>query len=220
VYQAATMLSSSLDRPLIGFSGAPWTLAAYVIEGESSKEWPKTHAALRNHPPHVQKLISALEELVIAHLSLQIEAGVDAVQIFDSQSSLLPPSLFQEFAILPLQRIVRQLPPCPVIIYTANATTAPLYARTISVGGVSCDNSVDMTTLRTLLPSSVALQGNLNPQLLLGDTRVLTNEIRRICDCMRKDTGFIFNLSGGVPPQTEEKTIRLLVETVRENVRP
>ena len=116
VYQAATLLSASLDRPLIGFSGAPWTLAAYLIEGEASTTWPKTRAALQQHPKHVLKLVRSLEEMVVSHLTLQIQAGVDAIQLFDSRSSLLPDPLFQEFSVQPILRIIRRLPTCPAIV--------------------------------------------------------------------------------------------------------
>ncbi len=214
VYQAAALLSSSLDRPLIGFSGAPWTLAAYLIEGEASKTWPKTQAALKNQPAMVHNLVCSLEDLVVSHLTLQIQAGVQAVQLFDSHSSLLPHSLFDRLSVQPLLRIIRRLPPCPAIIYRANTETAPLYLP--STAALSCDETVDLTFIRSLVPSSIALQGNLNPILLLGDKEQLVDKIRQICSCMRNDRGFIFNLSGGVPPQTEEETIHLLVETVRE----
>jgi uroporphyrinogen decarboxylase len=211
VYQAAALVSQTLDRPLIGFSGAPWTLAAYLIEGESSTAWPKTLTALRHMPQRIHTLIRILEELVVSHLTLQIQAGVGAIQLFDSHSSLLPTSLFQEFSVHPILRIIRRLPPCPAIIYKTNALTAPLYAPF----AVSCDETVDLATLRSALPSS-AIQGNLNLKLLTGPKELLLQEIRHICSCMRNDKGFIFNLSGGIPSQTTEETIRLLVETVRE----
>jgi uroporphyrinogen decarboxylase len=212
VYQAAALLSASLDRPLIGFSGAPWTLAAYLIEGEASTTWPKTRAALQHNSKRVHALVRSLEEIVVSHLTLQIQAGVDAIQLFDSRSSLLPDLLFQEFSVQPILRIVRRLPTCPTIIYTANALTAALYAPS----AISCDETVDMAALRSTIAPSVAIQGNLNPKFLIGPKSLLIQEIRHICGCMRNDKGFIFNLSSGVLPQTEEEAIHSLVETVRE----
>jgi uroporphyrinogen decarboxylase len=242
VYQAAALLSQSLDRPLIGFSGAPWTLAAYLIEKEHAPTWPKASAALLRKPAAVHTLIHMLEDVVVSHLTLQIKAGVHAVQLFDSHSSLIPPSLFQEIAVLPVCRIMRRLPPCPVIIYKADLQTGLLYlssllpnpqdntptsetmavplhhsaASKLSAVALSFDDTTKMADLRLALPQKAAIQGNLDPKLLGGPKELLMHEIRQICSCMRTDKGFIFNLSGGIPPNTDEETIHRLVEIVRE----
>lgn len=215
VYQAISLLTRSIDRPLIGFSGAPWTLAAYLIEKGSSPSWPAACSAIVHQPQLLLRLVRALEDLAVAHLTLQIRAGVKAVQLFDSLSHLLPSSHFEALSCQPILRIIKRLPPCPVIIYKATHQNAPLYLSS-GAAGLSCDETVDLATSRTLIPQPIAIQGTLSPQLLLGPSDHLVEEIRRICSCMNSDRGFIFNLSGGVPPQTAENTVRLLVETVRE----
>lgn len=214
VYRAASLLCHSLDRPLIGFSGAPWTLAAYLIEEEASVSWPKTLNAVLTNLQEVKTLILALEEMVVAHLTLQIQAGVSAIQIFDSHAAILPDDKVEELSIQPILRIIRRLPTCPIIVYKVTDRTAHFF--TSGPAALSCDSSVDISSLRASIAPSIALQGNLDPQLLLGSKEILLQKVRHICSCMREDKGFIFNLSGGVPPQTDEETIRLLIATVRE----
>lgn len=264
VYTAASMLVQGLDRPLIGFSGAPWTLAAFLIEGGTSQDFRKARAALQS--PQLKSLMKLLEDLVVAHLKLQIEAGCHAIQIFDSRVDLLPPSAVEEYSFAPFRRIVSRLytnetknrnfanaeshrfdsektspllfignvfseskmgfsakaktdsssrlciPPCPVIFYKARASEYPLVEGT----ALSFDTSVDLSMVRARLPSSTAIQGNLDPHLLLGPRQELIRQVRQICYSMQEDKGFIFNLANGILPGTDEGAVQCLVETIRE----
>jgi uroporphyrinogen decarboxylase len=210
VYTAASMLVQNLDRPLIGFSGAPWTLAAFLIEGGSSQDFRKARAALQS--PRFKRLISLLEDLIVAHLKLQIEAGCHAIQIFDSRVDFLPHSAVEEYSFAPFRRIVSRLPPCPVIFYKARASGYPLVERT----ALSFDTSVDLSMVRQTLPHSTAIQGNLDPHLLLGPREELIRHVRQICYSMQEDKGFIFNLANGILPGTDEGAVQCLVETIRE----
>ena len=189
VYTAASMLASHLDRPLIGFSGAPWTLASYM------------------GAPFSLSLIKSLEDLVVEHINLQIQAGCRAIQIFDSRIDLLPPDLKAEYSFQPFQRIVRRLAPCPVIFYKAQVGQYP------EGTALSCDASIDLPQMRQLLGPSVPLQGNLDPRWLLNPQ--LATKVHRICRSMEEDRGFIFNLSHGILPQTDEAAVRCLVDAVR-----
>lgn len=209
VYTAAAILAPSLDRPLIGFSGAPWTLAAFLIEGGSSQEFCKARAALES--PYFKRLMGLLEDLVIEHIRLQIQAGCHAIQIFDSRIDALPISAREEYSFAPFRRIINRLPPCPVIFYKASASGYPLVNGT----ALSFDTSVDLSTLRSVLPRSTAIQGNLDPRLLLGPREELIFQVRHICRSMQEDKGFIFNLANGILPGTDEGAVQCLVETIR-----
>jgi uroporphyrinogen decarboxylase len=211
VYTAVSMAVSNLDRPLIGFSGAPWTLAAFLIEGGSSRDFTSARAALGS--PQLKTLMRTLEELVIEHLRLQIQAGCHAIQIFDSRVDLLPDSALEEYSFEPFRRIASRVPPCPILFYKAQASR---YPRVPGIA-LSFDSSVDISTVRTSLPPPTAIQGNLDPRCLLGPRDELATRVRRICNAMRGDTGFIFNVSHGILPETNEEAVRCLVETIRES---
>ena len=207
VYSAAQILVGQLDRPLIGFSGAPWTLAAFIIEGGSSKEFRKAKAAIGT--PELDRLISLLEDLVVEHLRLQVQAGCRVLQVFDSCVDLLAPSATEQYSFKPFERILRRLPPCPIIFYKARAGQYP------SGAALSFDDSVDLSKMRPLLPPSTTIQGNLDPHWLLQPKEKLVAQVRRICDPMKTDPGFIFNLSRGILPETSEEAVQWLVDAVR-----
>ena len=210
VYTAAQMLVEQLDRPLIGFSGAPWTLAAFIIEGGSSKEFRKAKAAIGT--PHLAVLMKILEDLAVEHLKLQIQAGCRVLQIFDSRVDLLPPSAVEEYSFAPFERIASRRPSCPLIFYKARAGQYP------QAGGaaLSFDDSVDIAKIRSSLPPSTPVQGNLNPHWLMRPRDELVSEVRRICDPLKGDPGFIFNVSQGILPETSEEAVQWLVDAVRE----
>ena len=218
VYEAAAILSSTLDRPLIGFAAAPWTLAAFLLEGGASSSWTHAKNQAFSPSPAFLQLIRWLEELSVAHLNCQIQAGCDAIQIFDSLAPLLPASSFCALSADPIRRIVEQLPPTNVIVSTASSSTLAPLVQTAggTLSAISCDSSVDLATVRKVVPAHIAVQGNLDPTFLLTSSETLVHELRRICHAMRGDPGFIFNLSKGVPPNTDESIVRLLIETVRE----
>jgi len=206
-YTAATLLSTSLDRPLIGFAGAPWTLAAYLIEGGSSKKWSRTKKALQNNLEEVKALLLLLEPLVTIHLKLQLQAGCSILQLFDSQNSLVPPQYFEELCLAPLKRILSQIE-APLIYFKADSSSLS------TITHLSLDHTVPLENIRDRVPKNIALQGNLDPSLLQDPQRAISTA-KEICACMQQDPGFIFNLSGGIPPTTKEETIKKLVETVQ-----
>ena len=211
VYQAASALVVSLDRPLIGFAGAPWTLAAYLIEQGASNSWEKAVLSIQADKPKLLSLISYLEDIIVAHLTLQIEAGCHAVQLFDSLSHLVPEEHLNDLVIEPMQRIQKRLPVCPFIYYKASYTLLPFLLQ--KPMALSFDETVDMASIRDIVPSHIAVQGNLDPSLLSSDE--LPSIVHRICNEMSQDQGFIFNLSRGIPPTTPPSAIHHLLDLIR-----
>lgn len=223
VYAAAVELSS-LDRPLIGFAGAPWTLAVYLLEQGVSSEYQNVTAALRDPSHGLLHLIVALEDLIVAHLNLQIRAGCEAVQLFDSFSHLVPVSHHLLYSYLPLQRILARLEkrkdgtPCPLIYYKALPEMLASLSK-ISPAGLSLSDTTDLSTIRSVVPKTIAIQGNLSPNILKKSKSELIAATCHMCSFLRNDPGFIANLGGGVPKDASEDSVRLFVETVR-NERP
>ncbi|WP_454918690.1 uroporphyrinogen decarboxylase [Xanthobacter sediminis] len=221
VYEAVAAVRAELppEVALIGFCGAPWTVATYMVAGEgTSDQAPARLLALRD-PALFQALIDRLVEASVAHLSAQVRAGADAVQIFDTWAGVLDPLSFETSCVEPLRRIVAGLkaehPQVRVIAFPKGANLEAL-ERLAGAGitAVGLDWTVDRRAVRARLRDKVALQGNLDPLRLIAGGTALEDEIRRI----RKDFSgcrHIFNLGHGIRPETPLAHVQALVDGVR-----
>jgi uroporphyrinogen decarboxylase len=202
---------------LLGFAGSPWTLAAFMMEGGSAERYLRARALFRKDRKTYFALAEKLTAAVIACLQMQIEAGADAVQIFDSLGGLLSPADFNAASGRWMKKIVAALNGrVPVIIFTKSAS--PNWNSLIGTGAqvLSLDSSVSLRDARRALPSDIGIQGNLNPALLArADPDVVAAETNRLLLEMRGRNGYIFNLGHGVPPNAKLENIAALVETVR-----
>ncbi|MBA3721974.1 MAG: uroporphyrinogen decarboxylase [Parachlamydiaceae bacterium] len=207
-----------LDVPLIGFCGAPFTVASYMIEGKTSRDHKLTKQWMLNEPQAFHQLLKKIADWSIEYLNLQIDAGVDAIQIFDSWANALAYSQFCEFSLAYLNYILEGIKDknIPVILYCRGSSVfAPQLAQ-IKPAAVSLDWNCDVTRMRQVIPSSIAIQGNLDPHILYASTSVIEKEVNRILDGMEGDKGFIFNLGHGILPDIPEKSVRTLVECVKQ----
>ena len=220
VYETIRQVRRSLpaETPLIGFAGAPWTLAAYMVEGGSAPEFYGARAFALSQPEAFGGLIERLEEAVFDHLAAQIEAGVEVVQLFDSWAGILPEPEFVRWCEMPAGRIVRRLkaryPEVPAIAFPRGAGV--LYQRfcnAVPAEGVSLDTSVPLGWARQVL-TGVCLQGNLDPAALLAGVEVACRDAKRIIDTLA-DRAFVFNLGHGVLPQTDPEVVAALVDYVK-----
>ena len=205
---------------LIGFAGSPWTLATFMAEGGGAEHYKRALALFRKDRKTYFELAEKLSAAVIAHLQLQIEAGVDAVQIFDSHGGLLAPAEFQEASGRWLKEIVSTLhashPSFPVIVFSlgTHGNWDDLMATGANVLGI--DWRFPLADARRLLPCAVGLQGNLAPALLGNAApEAVATGTSRLLEVMRGRNGYIFNLGHGVPPEARLENIAALVETVR-----
>jgi uroporphyrinogen decarboxylase len=205
---------------LIGFAGSPWTLATFMAEGGGAEQYTRALALFRKDPKTYFELAEKLTAAVIAHLQLQIQAGADAVQIFDSHGGLLAPTEFQEASGRWIKEIVSALhashPAFPVIVFSlgTHGNWDDLLATGANVLGI--DWRFPLADARRLLPGNVGLQGNLAPALLSEATpEAVAAETARLLEVMRGRNGHIFNLGHGVPPEARLENIAALVETVR-----
>lgn len=204
---------------VIGFAGAPWTIAAYMVEGRGGSEFTKARRWAWRDPKSFERLIQALVAATAEHLVKQADAGADAVQIFDSWAGLLGESQFEHWVIAPTREVVRRFkaahPEIPVIGFPrgAGALYRDYVAKT-GVDAVGLDSTVPLAWARETLQSKVAVQGNFDNQALVAGGAALKTEVTRILDTLGRGP-FVFNLGHGVLPETPPEHVAELVGLVR-----
>jgi uroporphyrinogen decarboxylase len=214
VRKGIKLLLPQLQVPLIGFCGAPFTVASYMIEGGSSKDLRKTKQWLMREPKSFHLLLQKIADASIAYLNMQIESGVQALQIFESWAPILAHAQFQEFSLAYLNQILHGLKDktIPVILFSKGSFAQQL--AQIKPAGISVDWQVDISQIRKMIPR-IALQGNLDPDVLYGSHETIQREVKRIVDSMKGDPAFIFNLGHGIHPDIPCDAVKRLVETVK-----
>jgi len=205
---------------LIGFAGAPWTVATYMAEGGASRDYPAVKGWAYRDPPGFQALIDLVSEATTSYLGAQIEAGAEAVQLFDSWSGVLPERQFALWVIEPTKRIVeslkRRYPQIPVIGFPrGGGFLYERYAAETGVDAVSLDTTVPLGVARERLQSRVAVQGNLDPIALLAGGTALEQAVRDIRETLGRGP-FVFNLGHGVLPQTPPDHVATLARLLAE----
>ena len=203
--------------PLIGFAGAPFTLAAYLIDSGGSRDLSKTRGFLARDPEAFAGLMERLTDMTIDYLRAQIGAGVDAVMLFDTQAGWLPPAEFGRTAVSAAQRVLNALPKDTATIYFALApSVGHLEAlRSIQADVLGLDYRVSLAQARALLGNARAVQGNLDPAVLLGPASGVVAQAEGILRENGGRRGFIFNLGHGILPDTPLENVQLLTDTVR-----
>lgn len=219
VTKALSLVGAELGgkTALIGFAGSPWTLANFMMEGAGVKEYTKVKELFFCEPKLFSKLFEKLTAAVTTFLQMQIEAGADAVQIFDSLGGTLSNTAFAAASGDWMKRIVAGLRGrVPVIVFSkgTNGNWDALVETGANVLGV--DWTVRLADVREQLPERVGVQGNLDPFLLTTTPELVATETKRILEDMRGKRGHIFNLGHGVPPGAKLECIEALVNTVRD----
>ena len=220
VYEALELVRKKLpkSKSLIGFSGAPWTIATYMLEGGTSRNFVKTKGWAYNQPKKFGQFIALLEDVLAEHLICQIEAGADVVQIFDSWAGALPDGAFEKWCVEPIARIAKKVseaaPSVPIIVFPRLAGIK--YEKFKNLSGVSCisvDQSVSLEWALMALQGRTVLQGNLDPVCLICGGKALEKETKRILKVV-ENKPFIFNLGHGVLPQTPPENVSALCDLV------
>ncbi len=208
------------ETALIGFCGGPWTVATYMVEGRGSKDQMAARLWAYRDPAGFQQLIAMLVEASIDYLSRQVEAGADALQIFDTWAGSLAEDEFDAWVIRPTAAIVAALkvrfPSLPLIGFPKGAHGSTLrYIQQTRVDGVGCDTAMPLTMMRNLSATeATVIQGNLDPLLLVAGGEVMDARIDDILEAMAGQR-FVFNLGHGIVPQTPPENVGRLVERVR-----
>ncbi|MDE1197882.1 uroporphyrinogen decarboxylase [Pseudomonas sp. Bc-h] len=208
--------------PLIGFSGSPWTLATYMVEGGSSKDFRKSKAMLYDNPQAMHLLLDKLAQSVTAYLNGQILAGAQAVQIFDSWGGSLSAAAYQEFSLAYMRKIVSGLirehdgRKVPVILFTKGGG---LWLESIADAGADAlglDWTCDIGEARRRVGSKVALQGNMDPTVLYANPQAIRQEVSNILASYGSGTGHVFNLGHGITPEVDPANAGAFIEAVHE----
>lgn len=219
VMQAVKMTKEKLnDRvPLIGFSGSPWTLACYMVEGKGSKNFDIIKTFIYQEPQLAHKLLQLLADSIIEYLNAKIVAGCDAVQIFDTWASILSPTDFEEFSLRYIRYICENLKTngVPVIVFAKGVTTFKNLAQ-LKCDVLGVDWIRNIGDVRTETNGQKALQGNLDPTVLFAPKEKIRQETKRILDNFGNNNGHIFNLGHGILPKTPVENVQYFVECVKE----
>lgn len=210
-------LKSQLQVPLVGFCGAPFTVASYMIEGKSSRDLKKTKQWMMRDAQSFHRLLDKIVEWSIAYLRMQIEAGVQAVQIFDSWANSLAYPQFREFSLAYLEKILQGIRSTniPTILFCRGSSVFGPYLAELKPAGISLDWNCKMSDMRQRIPYPIALQGNLDPDVLYAPKEKIEEEATRIVEEMDGDPAFIFNLGHGIAPDVSEEAVHTLVSTVK-----
>lgn len=222
VYTALEELSRCLpqETTLIGFAGAPWTLATYMLEGGSSRDFSVAKGWMAERPDDFARLMDLLVGAIFEHLSAQVAAGAEVLQIFDSWAGALPADAMRRWSLAPLRDIVGRLkaahPQVPVILFPRAAGEIYRdFARESGANALSLDPTVPLAWAREELQTRLAVQGNLDPRSLVAGGGRLDDEVRRILETFGQGP-FIFNLGHGILPATPPEHVEQLIRIVRE----
>ena len=203
------------SRALLGFGGSPWTLATYMVEGGSSEEFERIKQLFYTERATFDALLEKITAALIAYFQMQIAAGADAIQIFDSWGGIIAGPDYEAASLRWIRQIIAALPrDFPVILYAKG--TAPHITDQAFTGirVLSVDWTSDLAIVRRNLPGNVAVQGNLDPVLLNTSPDIVRREATRLLESMRSLNGHIFNLGHGIMPHAKLECMEALVETV------
>ncbi len=224
VTDAVSLIRRELDGqvPLIGFSGSPWTLSTYMVEGGSSKEYRFVKGMLFREPATLHRLLDKLAQAVTLYLNAQIEAGAQAVMVFDTWGGVLGPAAYREFSLEYMRRIVAGLhreydgQTIPVTLFTKGGG---MWLEDIADSGcnaVGLDWTVDIDAARARIGDRVALQGNLDPCVLYADPNTIRERAREIIERFGNHPGHVFNLGHGIHQSIDPEHVKVLVDAVHE----
>lgn len=203
--------------PLIGFSGAPWTLACYMVEGRGSKNFDVVKSFIYQEPAAAHRLLQILADAVVEYLNAKIRAGCDAVQIFDTWAGILSPSDFEEFSLKYIRYICDNLETAgaPVIVFAKGVSSYAALAD-LKCDSLGVDWTKELGAVRREIDSRKALQGNMDPTVLFAPKDKIREETKRVLESYGRGAGHVFNLGHGILPKTPVENTQYFVECVKE----
>ncbi len=222
VLDAIRLIRHELDGqiPLIGFCGSPWTLATYMLEGRANKAFPIIQAALRENPAFLHGLLDLLAHAVAQHLNAQIQAGVQVAMIFDTWGGMLDTENYQNFSLRYIQQIIALLAPAPsgekvpLILFTKNGGQWLENMAETGCQALGVDWQVNLSHAREKVGQRVALQGNMDPAILLQTPAAIEADVARILAEFGQGPGHVFNLGHGITPDVPPENVAVLVNAV------
>jgi len=207
--------------PLIGFAGAPFTVASYIVGNGKGHSLPEFMKIMLSAPEMIHALLHKIAEATILYVNKQIEAGVDAIQFFDSWTNVLSLTFFKELALPYLKKVIAAIhnpKKIPIAVFgLANSVFYP-FLQESGATVIGFDSHADMRVMRQAITPAIAIQGNLDPHLLYAPRKVLEDTVLSMLISMRNSRGFIFNLGHGIFPDIQEDQIRCVVDLVKEHI--
>lgn len=208
------------ELPLIGFAGSPWTLACYMIEGGSSKDYKHALKMMYSEPVAMHQLLNKLAMAVGVYLEEQVRAGVNALMIFDTWGGILTTANYHAFSLHYMTKIVQQLkakyPHIPITLFTKGGGQWLSHLANTGCDALSVDWTCDLTAARAQVGQRVALQGNLDPTVLLTSPECIRQQVKHVLAAYGQGTGHVFNLGHGITPDVPPEHVTALVEAVHE----
>ncbi|NIO00783.1 MAG: uroporphyrinogen decarboxylase [Candidatus Latescibacteria bacterium] len=219
VGEAVKLISAELSGtvPLIGFSGSPFTLATYMVEGKPTRNFKHIKTLLYSEPDRLTRLLNMLTEAVIRYLTMQVNAGAQALQIFDTWGGILPVHLFSQFSASYMRKIVAALKPLgvPITLFSKGGIEFIKVLADSGADVLGVDWMTDIAEAKALAGKVAALQGNLDPTVLYGGGGVIQREVSNILQVFKGESGHVFNLGHGILPDVPVENVQFLVDEVR-----
>lgn len=224
VTDAVTLIRQELGGqvPLIGFSGSPWTLATYMIEGGGSKDYHNSKGMMYSNPKALHQVLDVIAQSVVVYLNAQIEAGAQSVMVFDTWGGALSPEAYREFSLRYMQQIVEQLhrtyegQTIPVTLFTKGGGQWIELIADTGCNGVGLDWTISIDEARQRIGDKVALQGNLDPNVLYASPEIIREHARELIGKVGKHNGHVFNLGHGIHQTVNPDHLKVLVDAVHE----
>lgn len=215
------------EIPLIGFSGSPWTLATYMVEGRGSKNFSKVKAMMYNEPAAMTQLLDVLVDAIAEYLNAQIAAGVNAVQIFDTWGGTLTTSAYREFSLDPMARIIAKLnrertladgtvEKIPVIVFTKGGGHWLELIADSGCDAAGTDWTIELADARARVGDRIALQGNLDPSALYAKPEKIRQQVAHVLASFGHGSGHVFNLGHGITPEVDPECMGAMIAAVQE----
>jgi uroporphyrinogen decarboxylase len=220
VLDAVALTKKELDGrvPLIGFSGSPWTLLTYMVEGRGSKTFSKVKSLIYNNPKLAHSLLDKIADAAADYLNAKIESGVNAVQIFDTWGGILSQDHFKEFSLYYMEKIISKIKRNnePVIVFAKGVHYNLDKLAEIGADVLGLDWTMDIGQVRKQIGDKVALQGNMDPTILYGSCEKIKEEAGKILKSFGNGSGHIFNLGHGILPDVDPQNLKVLVDFVKK----
>ena len=222
VSEAVSVIKKNLKGrvPLIGFTGSPWTLATYMVEGGSSKTFSKVKGLMYENPKHMHQLLDVLADTIIDYLNSQIESGADSVMIFDTWGGLLNKECYENFSLRYMSKIVDGITReyegkiIPVTLFTKGGSAWLEQIAATGCDAIGIDWTIEIGEAERRVGGQVALQGNLDPSVLFASKEVIKTEVNKILGQFKGSTGHVFNLGHGITPEVNPESMKFLVDAV------
>jgi len=227
VTDAVSLIRRELNGkvPLIGFSGSPWTLSTYMVEGGSSKDFRYVKGMMYENPKALHRLLDTLAQSVVAYLNAQIEAGAQAVMIFDTWGGVLSPEAYRSFSLDYMQQVVSQLKrnhegqAIPVTLFTKGGGQWVEAIAATGCDAIGLDWTINIGEARRRVGDKVALQGNMDPCTLYASPDVIIDSVKKVMTDFGTDPGHVFNLGHGIHPAVNPDHLGVVIDTVHKTGR-